>query len=125
MCVWKRHERAWRKCSPEGLQYHQGEGRLAYELFQFLVILVFQRCNLYHFLNSKKKNTAYDDNTYYRFLNEGRYNWRKFILLLSARIAAYFTTLTRENRARCLCSMTLSSPVTVPKRWSSPMSTIT
>ena len=79
----------------------KAKGASAYELFQFLVILVFQKRNLYHFLNSKKKDTAYDDNTYYRFLNEGRYNWRKFILLLSARIAAYFTTLTRENRARC------------------------
>ena len=49
----------------------KARGASAYEVFQFLLIMVFQRCNLYHFLNSKKKDTACDDNTYYRFLNEG------------------------------------------------------
>ena len=44
------------------------KGASTYELFQFLVILVFQKCNLYHFLNSKKKDTAYDDR---RFCTEG------------------------------------------------------
>lgn len=33
-------------------------GKSFYEVFQFLLLLVFQNCNLYHFLNSKKKDTA-------------------------------------------------------------------
>ena len=80
----------------------KARGASAYEVFQFLLIMVFQRCNLYHFLNSKKKDTACDDNTYYRFLNEGRFNWKKFILLLSTRVAAYMSTLTSRDRVKYL-----------------------
>lgn len=31
---------------------------------QFLLLLVFQNCNLYHFLNSKKQDMAFSKNTY-------------------------------------------------------------
>ena len=76
-CVWKRHERASGVSALlKASNITKAKGASAYELLQFLVILVFQRCNLYHFHNSKKKNIAYDDNTYYRFLNEGSYNCR-------------------------------------------------
>ena len=44
-------------------------GKSFYEVFQFLLLLVFQNCNLYHFLNSKKRDTAFSKNTYDRFLN--------------------------------------------------------
>ena len=54
-------------------------GKSFYEVFQFLLLLVFQNCNLYHFLNSKKKDTAFSKNTYYRFLNNASFNWVKFI----------------------------------------------
>lgn len=77
-------------------------GNSAFDIFQFLILLVFQKCNLYHFLNSKKQDTAFDDNTYYRFLNESRFNWRKFILLLSVKVAAYFDKLTKPERVKCL-----------------------
>ncbi len=33
-------------------------GKSMYEIFQFLLLLVFQGRNLYHFLNSKKQDTA-------------------------------------------------------------------
>ena len=41
----------------------------AYEVFQFLLLLVFQGKNLFSFLNSKHKYKAVSKNTYYRFLN--------------------------------------------------------
>lgn len=44
-------------------------------------MLVFQKCNLYHFLNYKKKDTAFSKNTYHRFLNNASFNWVKFISL--------------------------------------------
>ncbi len=56
-----------------------------------LLLLVFQNCNLFHFLNSKKQDMAFSKNTYYRFLNEPRYNWQRFLTLLSARVVAYFS----------------------------------
>lgn len=77
-------------------------GKSFYEVFQFLLLLVFQKCNLYHFLNSKKQDTTFSKNTYYRFLNNSSFNWSKFITLLSAKIIAYFDTLTKPNRVMCL-----------------------
>lgn len=53
-------------------------GRSFFDVFQFLLLLVFQNCNLYHFLNSKKQDTAYSKNMYYRFLNQTRFNWGRF-----------------------------------------------
>lgn len=45
-------------------------GVSAYDVFQFLFLLVFQGKNLFRFLNSKHKNQAVSKKTYYRFLNE-------------------------------------------------------
>lgn len=78
------------------------KGGSVYEIFQFLLLLVFQNCNLFHFLNSKKQDMAFSKNTYYRFLNEPGYNWQRFLTLLSARVTAYFSSLTHRERVKCL-----------------------
>lgn len=78
------------------------KGSSVFDVFQFLLLLVFQNCNLYHFLNSKKQDTAFSKNTYYRFLNESRYNWKRFLTLLAVRVADYFNSLTRPNRVTAL-----------------------
>ena len=62
----------------------------AFEVYQFLLLLVFQRKNLFRFLNSKHEDQAVSKNTYYRFLNETSYNWKKFLLLLAARVISVF-----------------------------------
>ena len=77
-------------------------GISAYEVFQFLLLLVFQGKNLFRFLNSKHKDQAVSKNTYYRFLNEPSYNWKKFMLLLSARVVSAFDRLTRPERVKVL-----------------------
>ena len=74
----------------------------AYEVFQFLLLLVFQGKNLFRFLNSKHKDQAVSKNTYYRFLNETSYNWMKFLLLLAAKVTAAFDRLTRPERVKVL-----------------------
>ncbi len=74
----------------------------AFEVFQFLLLLVFQAKNLFRFLNSKHKDQAVSKNTYYRFLNETSYNWRKFLLLLAARVTSAFDRLTRPERVKVL-----------------------
>lgn len=73
-------------------------GISAYEIFQFLLLLVFQGKNLFRFLNSKHKDQAVSKNTYYRFLNETSYNWSRFLLLLAVKVTATFNTLTRPER---------------------------
>ncbi|SHK01210.1 Transposase DDE domain-containing protein [Hathewaya proteolytica DSM 3090] len=77
-------------------------GISAYEVFQFLLLLVFQGKNLFRFLNSKHKDRAVSKNTYYRFLNETSYNWSKFLLLLAAKVATVFDALTRPERVKVL-----------------------
>jgi len=75
-------------------------GISAFEVFQFLLLLVFQGKNLYRFLNSKRKELAVSKNTYYRFLNNSTYNWRRFLLSLSAQVICKFSTLTRPERVK-------------------------
>lgn len=72
----------------------------AFEVFQFLLLLVFQGKNLFRFLNSKRKDQAVSKNTYYRFLNDTSYNWKKFLLLLSAKVISVFEHLTRPERVK-------------------------
>ena len=74
----------------------------AFEVFQFLLLLVFQGKNLFRFLNSKRKDQAVSKNTYYRFLNETSYNWRKFLLTLAVNVISNFTALTRPERVKVL-----------------------
>ena len=74
----------------------------AFEVFQFLLLLVFQGKNLFRFLNSKRKDQAVSKNTYYRFLDESSYNWKKFLLLLAAKVTSDFDSLTRPERVKTL-----------------------
>ena len=80
----------------------KSKGISAYEVFQFLLLLVFQGKNLFRFLNSKHKDQAVSKNTYYRFLNETSYNWSKFLMLLAVKVTAAFNTLTRPERVNVL-----------------------
>lgn len=80
----------------------KAQGASAYEVFQFLLLLVFQGKNLFRFLSSKHKDKAYSKNTYYRFLNESKYNWRRFLHLLSVNITNAFDSLTRPERVKVL-----------------------
>ena len=77
-------------------------GVSAYEVFQFLLLLVFQGKNLFRFLNSKHRDQAVSKNTYYRFLNETSYNWSKFLMLLAVKVTTSFHALTRPERVNVL-----------------------
>lgn len=77
-------------------------GVSAYEVFQFLLLLVFQGKNLFRFLNSKHKEQAVSKNTYYRFLNEVSYNWSRFLMLLAVKVTSAFDRLSRPERVNVL-----------------------
>ena len=77
-------------------------GVSAYEVFQFLLLLVFQGKNLFRFLNSKHKEQAVSKNIYYRFLNEVPYNWSRFLMLLAVKVTSAFDRLTRPERVNVL-----------------------
>lgn len=75
-----------------------GEKRTAFEIFQFLLLMIFQGCNLYRFLGSKKQDIACSKSTYQRFLNDVHYNWKRFITLLAAKVISWLDRLTDPNR---------------------------
>ena len=72
--------------------------RTAFEIFQFLLLMVFQGCNLFRFLGSKKQDIACSKSTYHRFLNDCHYNWRRFITLLAANVIERLDPLTSPDR---------------------------
>ena len=74
------------------------EKRTAFEIFQFLLLMVFQGCNLHRFLGSKKQDIACSKSTYNRFLNDCHYNWRRFVTMLAANVVASIDQLTDSNR---------------------------
>lgn len=78
----------------------KAQGISVYEVFKFLLLLVFQGKNLYRFLDSSRGDTAVSKNTYYRFLNTSTYNWRRFLLSLATKVILAFNNLTRPERVK-------------------------
>ncbi|MGL5330658.1 MAG: IS4 family transposase [Peptostreptococcaceae bacterium] len=81
-----------------GINKHSGIP--TYEAFQSLILLVFQGKTLYQFLHSKRKDQIASKNTYYRFLNDSTFNWRRFLLALVAKITVAFSKLTDNKRVK-------------------------
>lgn len=76
--------------------------RTAFEIFQFLLLMAFQGCNLYRYLGSKKQDIACSKSTYHRFLGNEHYNWRRFLTLLATKVVVFFDTLTKRSRFKAL-----------------------
>lgn len=76
-------------------------GKPVGDVFQFLILLVFQGKNLFRFLNSKHGAQAgAKKNTFYRFMEEPSYNWKKFLLLLAAKVINALRLLTKNGRVK-------------------------
>ncbi len=72
-------------------------------LFRFIFLLVFTGKNLYRTLQMTTTEGNPGKDAVYRFLNSARYNWRKFLLLLSASIIKdRVATLTSAERIKVL-----------------------
>ncbi|MHB1419945.1 MAG: IS4 family transposase [Bacillota bacterium] len=82
--------------------FYKESGFTCIELTKFVFLLVFGRKNLYQTLQSEDADKPGKD-TVYRFLNSCRFNWRKFLLLLSSGIIQeQLTPLTSENSIKVL-----------------------
>ena len=80
-----------------------GSKRSAFEIFQFLLLMVFQGCNLYRFLRSKRQDIVCSKSTYHRLLSNEHYNWHRFITLLAADVLKQclgFMGIIRAKTAR-------------------------
>ncbi|MEW9673306.1 transposase [Ammoniphilus sp. 3BR4] len=73
------------------------------ELLKFIFLLVFSKKNLYQTLQKEDSTNRPGKDSVYRFLNSSRYNWRKFLLLLSrGLIETKLDPLTEEDRVKVL-----------------------
>jgi hypothetical protein len=88
--------RLLKKCN-----FHKEKGVPVLYVFQTLFQLVFSGMNLYRTIETG--STSLKKDTAYRFLNSSRYNWRRFLLLLSSSaIKNFIAPLTSKNRAKVL-----------------------
>ncbi|WP_438824158.1 IS4 family transposase [Bacillus sp. JJ1503] len=73
------------------------------ELLKFIFLLVFSNKNLYQTLQKEDSTDRPGKDTVYRFLNSSRYNWRKFLLVLSCGlIQTKVDPLTEKDRVKVL-----------------------
>lgn len=76
----------------------KSEGYSAFKVFQLLILLVFEGKNLFRLLDSKVAVDLPSKDTYYRFLNQSSYAWRRFLLNLSTQVIRGFGRLTSNSR---------------------------
>jgi len=74
------------------------KGIPAYEIFAFLLGIIFSKKNLYTLLSDPKEQLSFSKDTVYRFLNKASVNWHMFVFLLSCSIVGFVKTLTSEER---------------------------
>jgi hypothetical protein len=67
-----------------------------------LFSLVFHGKNLYRTLTAQNGELTFKKNTAYRFLNDSRFNWEKFIRLIMTQLILLIDRLTEQNRQSVL-----------------------
>jgi len=75
-------------------------GFSCFVIFQSLFELAFQNRNLYQIMNSAHVDTQPGKDVYYRFLNEPRFNWRRFYQSLVQKVVSKIDALTSSQRVR-------------------------
>jgi hypothetical protein len=74
------------------------KGIPVYELFAFLLGLVFTGKNLYTVLSTEKERVLFGKDAVYRFLQRANINWNIFLLNLSISLVSEIDNLTSEAR---------------------------
>lgn len=69
-------------------------------LFQLIFCLIFENKNWFRMLESKRSADFPGKDAVYRFLNQSTFNWRRFLLLLSAHTIGKVTKLTSHDRPK-------------------------
>lgn len=72
------------------------------DVFSLLFSLVFLGKSLHRQLGSERGDGMPGKDAYYRFLNNCRYSWRKFLLAVAARVIDTFQNLTSSRRVKVL-----------------------
>jgi len=78
----------------------KASGISAQQIFEFIFLLVFYGKKMNNFLGSKRGQDLPGKDIYYRFLNNPKYSWRKFLLQLALKVTDAFNHLTSDKRVR-------------------------
>lgn len=70
------------------------------QVFEFIFMLALFGKSQYRFLNSKRGQGLPGKDVYYNFLNNPRYAWRRFLLMLASKVTDTFDHLTSDKRIR-------------------------
>ena len=70
------------------------------QIFEFIFLLAFLGKKMNRLLNSKRGQDLPGKDSYYRFLNNPQYGWRRFLLQLSLQVTDAFDRLTSDKRVR-------------------------
>ncbi|TDT45635.1 hypothetical protein [Fonticella tunisiensis] len=83
--------------------FNKDKGFSCIMVLKFIFTLVFTGKNLFRYLDSSNIKAELAKDTVYRFLNSTKYNWRKFLLLLSSSIVKNkIAPLTSEDRVNVI-----------------------
>lgn len=84
-----------RKCNAE-----KQKGIPVINIFRYKLVNVFSRSSMYMQMKTNHFSESFSKNTFYRFLNDPRFNWLRFTTLLAlAVIKNFFDPLTSDDRA--------------------------
>ena len=84
-----------RKCNAE-----KQKGIPVINIFRYKLVNVFSRSSMYMQMKTNHFSGSFSKNTFYRFLNDPRFNWLRFTTLLAlAVIKNFFDPLTSDDRA--------------------------
>lgn len=78
----------------------KARGISAQQVFQFIFLLALFGKNQYRFLESKRGKGLPQKDVYYNFLNNPKYAWRRFLLMLASKVTDKFDLLTSDKRVR-------------------------
>lgn len=80
----------------------KAKGYSAGFLFTFIFNLVFEGKNFFQLLQSRKGQDGPRKDTIYRFYDDPKKNWRRFLLSLSASVISKVSSLTQHGRSKVL-----------------------
>ena len=78
------------------------KGVPAYDIFAFLIGLVFTGMNMYTLIENSREKMYFGKDALYRLLNNARINWELFLLKLSCDVVHAVSHLTSEDRKSVL-----------------------
>lgn len=82
--------------------FYKESGFSCVSILKELFSLVFTGRNLYRSLAASRSDLSFKKNTAYRFLNNGRFNWEKLLLMLMTRLILVLDQLTGKDRQSVL-----------------------